>query len=79
MASKRETMQMIVEVSNRNVDDSDTKKLVNTLVNPIVIHAIEKSKNPRTTLVITLQEMNRDGEYAPIAINAACLALLDAG
>lgn len=79
MASKRLTMKMLVEISNRHVNDQDTKKLVDTLVNPIVEHAIERTKNPRTTLVITLQEMNRDGEYAPVAINSACLALLDAG
>src|SRR5688572_19740514 len=79
MASKRQTLQMLVEISNRRVDDPDARKILHTLVNPIVTHAIELSKNPRTTLVITLQEMNRDGEYAPVAINSACMALLDAG
>ncbi|KAI9350043.1 exosome component 5-like protein [Zopfochytrium polystomum] len=55
------------------------ERLYERVIHSTMENAIVTASFPRTAIQIVLQVMSDDGSVLPVAMNAACLALVDAG
>jgi len=80
-ARKEKILKSVIEVTftpglgNTNYQDKEKELLIRNAVESVILTTL----HPRTQITIVIQVYSDDGSIISCAINAVCLALLDAG